>query len=126
MNPRSRFVRARVGIAATALAAGLAGCSSMKAEDVVVYSDAQLKQGQYETVARLWVENWRARFWTPTYSADEDPIESLRIKAARLGANGLTNIACYGDKGFMSLWPVSFNCYAKAIKVSEPDGVIRP
>jgi len=108
------------------LAAALAGCTGIKPEDVTVYNSAELKQGQYETVAHLYVETWRARFWTPTYSADEDPIPSLRIKAARLGANGLINVACYGDKGFMSLWPQYFNCYAKAIKVPEPGGVNRP
>ena len=106
--------------------AALAGCASIEAEDVVVYDAAQLKQGQYETVARLWVETWRARVWTPTYTSSEDPVAALQSKAARLGANGLINVACYGDKGFMSLWWESFNCYAKAIKVAEPDGVIRP
>lgn len=111
--------------AAAVLAAALAGCAGIEAKDVVVYGDAQLKQGRYETVARLWVETWRARFWTPAYTSSEDPVAALQSKAARLGANGLINVACYGDKGFMSLWWESFNCYGKAIKVSEPD-VIRP
>jgi hypothetical protein len=124
MNPGFQFTVAR-SVAAIAVAA-LAGCASIKAEDVVVYDAAQLKQGQYETVARLWVETWRARFWTPTYSSGDDGVAALQDKAAGLGANGLINVACYGDSGIMSLLPESFICYGKAIKVSEPDGVIRP
>ena len=125
MKLRSQIDPVTRYIAAMAVAV-LAGCASIKAEDVVVYDAAQLKQGQYETVARLWVETWRARFWTPTYSSDEDPVAALQSKAASLGANGLITVACYGDKGFMSLWSESFNCYGKAIKVSAPDGVTRP
>lgn len=129
MNSQLRFdpvPRSITAIAVAMAAIALAGCASIKAEDVVVHDAAQLKQGRYETVARLWVETWRARFWTPTYSSNDDGVAALQDKAAGLGANGLINVACYGDKGFMSLLPESFICYGKAIRVSEPDGVIRP
>jgi len=108
------------GIAAISMAlsaAVLTGCASIKAEDVKVYRPAQLKQGEYETVKRLWVETWRTPFWVPSYSSPKDGIEGLQDKAAALGANGLINVDCYGDKSFFSFGSESFTCYGKAIKV---------
>src|SRR5258708_2750018 len=106
---------AAIGVALSA--AVLAGCVALKAEDVKVYSPAQLRQGEYETVARLCVETWRPRFWVPTYSSPGDGIAALQDKAAALGANGLINVDCYGDKGLFSFGSDSFTCYGKAIKV---------
>src|SRR3981189_324803 len=108
------------GIAAISVAlsaAVFAGCASIKAKDVKVYRSAQLKQGEYETVKRLWVETWRTPFWVPSYSSSKDGIEALQDKAAALGANGLINVDCYGDKGFFSFGSKSFVCYGKAIRV---------
>jgi hypothetical protein len=99
------------------LAGGLSGCAGLKAEDVKVYGPAQLRQGEYETVKRLWVETWRTPFWVPSYSSREDGIAAMRDKAAGLGANGLINVDCYGDKSFFSFGSGSFVCYGKAIKV---------
>jgi hypothetical protein len=105
-------------IAAIALSAAVfAGCAGLKADDVKVYTPAQLRQGEYEAVARLWVETWRPPFWVPSYSSREDGIDAMRDKAAGLGANGLINVDCYGDKGFFSFGWESFTCYGKAIKV---------
>ena len=106
---------AAIGVAA--LAAVLCGCATLKAEDVKVYSPAQLKQGDYETVARLWVETWRPRIWVPTYPSPDEGIAALQDKAAALGANGLINVDCYGNQGLFSLGSESFVCYGKAIKV---------
>jgi hypothetical protein len=108
----------RIAAISVALSAALlAGCASIKAEDVKVYTPAQLRQGEYETVKRLWVETWRTPFWVPSYSSSKDGIEALQDKAAALGANGLINVDCYGDKGFFSFGSESFICYGKAIKV---------
>jgi hypothetical protein len=95
----------------------LFGCATLKAEDVKVYNPAQLRQGEYQTVKRLWVETWRPPFWVPTYSSPGDGIAAMQDKAAALGANGLINVACYGDKGFFSFGSQSFTCYGNAIKV---------
>lgn len=92
-------------------------CTAASAEDVKVYRPAQLKPGEYETVARLWVESWRTLAWLPTYDSPEKGIEALRDKAAGLGANGLINVGCYADRGMFALGAESFLCYAKAIKV---------
>ncbi len=113
-NPMEKRIAA-LGVAMSA--AVLAGCASIKAEDVKVYTPAQLRQGEYETVKRLWVETWRTPFWVPSYSSAKDGIAALQDKAAALGANGLINADCYGDKGFFSFGSESFVCYGKAIKV---------
>jgi len=108
----------RIAAISVALSAAiLAGCAALKAEDVKVYTPAQLKQGEYETVKRLWVETWRTPFWVPGYSSPKDGIAALQDKAAALGANGLINVDCYGDKGLFSFGSQSFTCYGKAIKV---------
>ena len=104
-------------LTAIILAGGLSGCAGLKAEDVKVYSPAQLKRGEYETVKRLWVETWRPLTWVPSYSSPKDGIAALQDKAAGLGANGLINVDCYGDKGFFSFGSESFVCYGKAIRV---------
>ena len=104
------------GTSVLVLAAALA-CGRANAGDVKVYRPAQLKPGEYETVARLWVETWRPRAWVPTYDSAEDGIAALRDKAAGLGANGIINVGCYADRGFLSMGSETFLCYAKAIKV---------
>ena len=111
------MVKRITAISAALSAALYAGCATLKAEDVKVYNPAQLKQGEYETVARLWVETWRPPFWVPTFSSPGRGVAALQDKAAALGANGLINVDCYGDKGFFSFGSESFTCYGKAIKV---------
>ena len=106
--------------AATCLAASvsvLLGCATSGSDEVRLYRPAELKQGQYETVARLWVEAGRSAFWAPSYASQEEGVAALRNKAAALGANGLINIGCYADPGLFSLGSESFVCYGKAIKV---------
>jgi len=98
------------------LAIVLSACATTKPEDVKVYSPAELRQGQYETVARIWVDSWRTAAWVPTYSSREDGVAALRDKAASLDANGLTNVACYGDRGLFG-GSDAYTCYGKAIKV---------
>jgi len=98
----------------------LTACAStqtgeVKSEDVKVYSPAQLRQGEYETVKRLWVDSWRTAFWVPSYSSRDDGIAALKDKAAGLDANGLINVNCYGDSGLFG-GEQAFTCYGKAIK----------
>jgi len=99
------------------LAGGVSACAALKAEDVKVYTPAQLRQDEYESVKRLWVETWRTPFWVPSYSSPKDGIAAMQDKAAALRANGLINVDCYGDKGLFSFGSESFVCYGKAIRV---------
>jgi len=109
MNKRIAVLAA---IVSTAL---VSACATTRSEDVKIYSPAQLKQGDYDTVGRIWVDTWRTAFWVPTYSSRDDGIAALRDKAASLDANGLTNVDCYGDSGLFGGSP-AFTCYGKAIK----------
>jgi hypothetical protein len=100
-----------------ALAAVLSACASTsKRDDVKIYSPAELKQGSYETVARIWTDSWRTAAWVPTYSSPEEGIAALKDRAASLDANGLINVDCYGDRGLFG-GSEAFTCYGKAIKV---------
>lgn len=101
---------------AVALSAVLSACTTVKAEDVKVYSPAELGQDRYQTVSRLWVDSWRTVFWAPSYSSRDDGIAALKDKAAALGADGLINVDCYGDSGLFG-GSQAFTCYGKAIKV---------
>lgn len=103
-------------VAAVVLTAVLSACATTKSDDVKIYSPAQLRQGEYETVDRIWVNSWRTALWVPTYSSRDDGIAALRDKAASLDANGLTNVDCYGDSGLFG-GSETFTCYGKAIKV---------
>ena len=120
MNPR---------IAALFALALLCACATTKTDDakkpddqaksdVKIYSPAELKQGDYEIVKRIWVESWRTAFWVPTYSSKDDGIAALKDKASSLDANGLINVDCYGDSGLFG-GSVAYTCYGKAIKVSK-------
>ena len=104
--------------AAVAIAAVLSACATTKSEDVKIYSPAELRQGEYETVKRIWVDTWRTAFWVPTYSSPGDGVTALKDKAASLDANGLTNVDCYGDSGLFG-GSAAYTCYAKAIKVGR-------
>jgi len=103
-------------LASLAVAAALSACASTRPEDVRIYGPAELEQGKYEPVARIWVESWRTAFWVPGYSSRNDGIAALRDKAASLNANGLINVDCYGDSGLFG-GRDAYTCYGKAIKV---------
>ena len=100
-----------------AIASVLSACATTtKSDDVKIYSPAQLRQGEYDPVARIWVNSWRTALWVPTYSSRDDGIAALRDKAASLDASGLTNVDCYGDSGLFG-GSQAFTCYGKAIRV---------
>jgi hypothetical protein len=105
-------------ISAVALASLLSACATTQSDDVKIYSPAQLKRGDYETVKRIWVDTWRTATWVPTYSSRDDGISALKDKAASLDANGLINVDCYGDRGLFG-GSESFTCYGKAIKTRD-------
>lgn len=85
---------------------------------VKVYGPGQILQAQYENVRYLWVESWRAAFWLPNSSSEAEGIASLQSEAARLGANGLINVACIDQGHFIWSWSrtPSILCYGHAIR----------
>jgi hypothetical protein len=110
----------------TCAACVLSGCATTaqgdvekRADEVTVYKARELANDQYEVVSHLWVDSWRTAFSTPTYPSDDEAVAALRTEAARLGADGLVNVACFDAGG--SLWfrsdKPTLLCYANAIRV---------
>ena len=109
----------------------LAGCATTaqgdaekRAAEVKVYQARELANDQYQVVSHIWVASWRTAFWTPTYSSEEEALASLRTEAARLGADGLVNVACFdagGSTWFRSDKP-TLHCYGNAVRVRRGEG----
>jgi hypothetical protein len=104
----------------------LSGCASApkgdvesQAAQVKIYRSSQLVRSQYEVVRYLWVDSWRTAFWLPTAPSEAEGIASLQAEAARLGANGLTNVSCIDQGHFMWSWSrePSALCYGDAIRI---------
>jgi len=89
-----------------------------RADEVRVYKARELANNQYEVISHLWVDSWRTAFSTPTYPSDDEAVAALQAEAARLGADGLVNVACFDAGG--SLWfrsdKPTLLCYANAIR----------
>jgi len=102
------------GCATTAL-----GDAEKRAGEVKVYQARELANDQYEVVSHIWVDSWRTAFGTPSYSSEEEALTALRTEAARLGADGLVNVACFDAGG--STWfrndKPTLQCFANAIRV---------
>jgi hypothetical protein len=109
----------------------VAGCATTaqgdvekRAAEVKVYKARELANYQYEVVSHIWVDSWRTAFWTPTYPSEEEAVASLRAEAARLGADGLVNVACFdagGSTWFRSDKP-TLQCYGNAVRVRRSEG----
>ena len=111
-----------------AIAAFLCGCATtpqgeggQPRADIKIYTSGELAGTPYETVSRIWVDSWRTALARPTYSDEQQAIDSMRDEAARLGANALVNVVCFDQGG--SLWFKSDKpavlCYANAIRVKQ-------
>ena len=116
MNPRIPALLALALL--SACASTPSGDAKTGSDDVKIYSPAELKQGDYQTVKRIWVESWRTALSVPSYSSRDDSIASLKDKAKSLDANGLINVDCYGDSGLFG-GSKAYTCYGKAIKVPK-------
>jgi uncharacterized protein YbjQ (UPF0145 family) len=85
-------------------------------KDVPVYRLADLSQKSYRLVRSVTATSCSMKTWDPE-PTPEDAIDQLRVKAARLGANGITNVTCERPEGVslgMTCW-ASLTCHAAAI-----------
>lgn len=98
-------------------ATGSSGTAS--ADEIRVYDPAQLIQGRYTLVKRLWVDSWRSAAWLPAQARAADGVAALRAQAQRLGANALVGVACYDQGHAFFDWRKQprFICYGNAIRV---------
>jgi hypothetical protein len=87
---------------------------------VPAYTENDLKGRDYSVLQPLSATSCRKKYWDPSPTA-EDATDQLRVKAARLGGNGLQGVTCEAPGG-MSLitncWS-STTCHGAAIKVKR-------
>lgn len=126
MTRKPLVICAAVSIFAYGCAGGSLGPSvKAGAEEIKIYEPAQLRSRDYDTVKRLWIESWRSVFWFPESYSAERGVASLRAEAGQLGANAMTDVACYANKGGqftvmpMALRDTVFICYGTAISVKQ-------
>ena len=84
--------------------------------DVPVYRLADLSEKNYRVVRPVTATSCSIKTWDPAPTPD-DAIDQLRVKAARLGANGIMNVTCEPPVGVsvaMTCW-ASLTCHAAAI-----------
>ena len=114
------------------LAAAILGCATapqsgdvlLKPDQVRVYAPEEPVQGRYEIIKRLQVQAGSAALQAPEHPTAAQGIAVLKAEAARLGANGLINVACRGDDQGQSSLPrnkePAFICSGTAIRVRSP------
>jgi len=84
--------------------------------DVPVYRVADLSEKNYRVVRPVTATSCSVKTWDPAPTRD-DAIDQLRVKAARLGANGIMNVTCERPEGVslaMTCW-ASLTCHGAAI-----------
>lgn len=113
----------------------LAGCASTPPADagkdataVAVYTSTELAGKPYDIIGHVWVDSWRTAFRLPTYPTPEEAVSSMKIEAARLGADGLVNVVCL-DQGRREWFSIqiekqepAFLCYGGAIRMRRSAG----
>lgn len=88
------------------------------ADSVQIYDPTDLNLGRYQIVQRLWVESWRSALDVPRHADAGAAVADLKTAAARLGADGLINVACVPDPGWRQR-NESVVCYALAIRLKK-------
>ena len=83
---------------------------------VRVIETGELTLLSYTVLQRLWVGTWRSAFWTTTYDTSDAAIAMLTREAEKLGADAVTDLACFRDPG---AWfsPEGYFCSGLAIKL---------
>ena len=85
-------------------------------KDVPVYRPPDLSDKSYRVVKSVTAVSCAMKTFDPTPTPD-NAIDQLRVKASRLGANGLMNVTCERPEGVslaMTCW-ASVTCHAAAI-----------
>lgn len=98
------------------ISAASAGFAAEMKAPVRVIEPGELTLLSYTVVQRLWAGTWRSAFWTTTYDNSDAAIAMLTREAADLGADAVTDLACFRDGG---AWfsPEGYFCSGLAIKL---------
>lgn len=87
-----------------------------------VYEASELTLASYTVVKRIWTGTWWGSFIVPSHDELARAIESLKDKAADVGADGVVNLSCLND----AAWDGRYFCYGLAIKLKQPPEFIQP
>ena len=81
-----------------------------------VIEPGELTLAGYTVIQRLWSGTWRSAMWTTTYDTSDSAIKMLTREAEKLGADAVTDLACFRDSGS---WfsPEGYFCSGLAIKL---------
>lgn len=102
---------------ATVLAILSGAVSAQAARDSVpIYDSTQIAFDRYAVIKRLGVGDWRSAFRIARYRDLETARSALVNEAARLGADGVINLTCFGETDRM-FNPAGYFCYGNAIKI---------
>ena len=85
-----------------------------------VYTENDVKGRDYSVIQPLRATSCKNKLWDPS-PTPEDATDQLRVKAARLGGNGLLNVTCETASGtslVTNCWS-SLTCHGAAIKVNR-------
>ncbi len=83
-----------------------------------VYTENDLKTRAFSVIQPVTATSCKGKMWDPTPTS-EDAVDQLRVKAARLGGNGLANVTCEAPGGTTltkNCWS-SLTCHGAAIKL---------
>lgn len=116
MNPLGRA--ARIMVLCVLASAANATCAAEARAPVRVIEPGELTLASYTVVERLWTGTWRSAFWTTTHDTADAAITLLTREAERLGADAVTDLACFRDGG---TWfsPEGYFCSGLAIKLKQ-------
>lgn len=116
MNPLGRA--ARIMVFCVLASAANATCAAEARAPVRVIEPGELTLASYTVVERLWTGTWRSAFWTTTHDTSDAAITLLTREAERLGADAVTDLACFRDGG---TWfsPEGYFCSGLAIKLKQ-------
>ena len=95
------------------LASSASAQTGADAPPVRVYDAGELTSDRFTVLERIWTGTWRTLFWVPTHDDAGAAVTALTDKARGLGADGVVNLHCVNDAG----WVGGYYCYGLAIKL---------
>ncbi len=87
---------------------------------IATYESEKLAAGSYKVLQPIEATSCKLMLWDPP-ATEQDAIDQLRTKAAKLDANGLMNMSCGAKQGTSlgkNCWE-SITCNAAAIHVAR-------
>ena len=85
-----------LGLLAVASAPALAA-PDLRTDHIKVYEPGTIAPDAFAVVKRLWTGTWRSAFFLPSFGDVPSAVAAMKQEAARIGADGVTNVVCLPD-----------------------------